>query len=241
MKLAPGLHRIGSDIVAAYLVEDESGVTVVDAGLSGHWNELLDELGAMGRPLDDVRGLVLTHGDTDHVGFAERLRSERAVPVHAHEADAVRARGEVKKKVKMGSVKLGPLARFFWYGARRGGYRTTWLTEVVTVTDGQVLELPGSPRIVHIPGHTPGSIAVHVAAVDALLVGDAMTTGHVMTGAQGPQPAPFTLDPAQALASMARLEAIEARWVLPGHGPPWDRGSAEAVRLYREAAAAHPG
>jgi glyoxylase-like metal-dependent hydrolase (beta-lactamase superfamily II) len=79
-------------------------------------------------------------------------------------------------------------------------------------------------------------VAFHVPAVDALFVGDAMTTGHVLTGAVGPQPAPFTMDPEQALASMARLEGLAATWVLPGHGAPWDGGIAEAVRLIREAA-----
>ena len=50
----------------------------------------------MGRSLDDVRGVVLTHGDTDHVGFAERLRRERGIPVYVHRwtpiAPAVRSR-----------------------------------------------------------------------------------------------------------------------------------------------------
>ena len=52
----------------------------------------------------------------------------------------------------------------------------------------------------------------------------------------GPQPAPFTLDTEQALASLDRLESLPAKWVLPGHGAPWDEGVREAVRLIREAA-----
>ena len=47
--------------------------------------------------LDDVRAIVLTHGDTDHIGFAERLRRERGIPVFVHGLDANRARGEVKQ------------------------------------------------------------------------------------------------------------------------------------------------
>jgi len=78
MQLAPALHRIGSDIVASYLVEEHRGVTVVDAGLPGHWPELVAELEVMGRSVDDVRGVVLTHGDTDHLGFAERLRRDHS-------------------------------------------------------------------------------------------------------------------------------------------------------------------
>jgi glyoxylase-like metal-dependent hydrolase (beta-lactamase superfamily II) len=141
----------------------------------------------------------------------------------------------VKKQVSWGKVKVGPLMKFLWYSGRRGGMSITPVAEVATFVDGQ-LDLPGAPVVVHIPGHTPGSVAFHVPAVDAVFVGDAMTTGHVLTGAVGPQPAPFTLDPEQALASMARLEGLEASWVLPGHGAPWDGGIAEAVRLIREAA-----
>jgi glyoxylase-like metal-dependent hydrolase (beta-lactamase superfamily II) len=238
MRLAPGLHYIGSDVVNSYLVEDAGGLTIIDAGLSGHWRELEQELKQLGYSLDDVRGIVLTHGDTDHIGFAERLRERNGIVVHVHELDAARARGEVKKPNSgWGPVKVRPLVGFLWYSARHGGLRIRPVREVTTFADGEVLDLPGSPRIIHLPGHTPGSVAVHVPVVDALFVGDAMTTGNVLTGERGPRPAPFTLDPESALASLAKLEGVQATWVLPGHGAPWRGGVAEAVRLIRQAAA----
>lgn len=234
MQLAPSLHRIGSDLVNVYLVEDDNGVTIVDAGLPGQWEDLEPELAEMGRSLADVRAVLLTHGDTDHIGFAELIRSKHGVPILVHELDAARARGEVKKEIKWGKVKIAPLMKFLWYSGRRGGLSITPVSEVMTFVDGQLLDLPGSPVVIHIPGHTPGSVAFHFPSVDAVFVGDAMTTGHVLTGDMGPQPAPFTLDPDHALESLGRLEGLGATWVLPGHGPPWDRGIAEAVRLIRE-------
>lgn len=237
MKLGPSLHRIGNDIVAVYLVDTPDGVTIIDAGLAGQWKELTTELAAMGRSVDDVRGVVLTHGDTDHIGFAERLRRDHGVPVYVHEADAARARGEVSTKPEWGHVKLGPTARFLWYAMRKGGLRTTPVAEVVTVRDGDVLDLPGSPRVIGMPGHSPGSIAIHVPVADAVFVGDALTTRHVLTGKEGPQPAPFTDDPAAAIASLQRLEGLAVTWVLPGHGTPWSRGVDEAVREVTAAAA----
>jgi glyoxylase-like metal-dependent hydrolase (beta-lactamase superfamily II) len=142
----------------------------------------------------------------------------------------------VKKQTSWGKIKIGPLVRFLSYSARRGGLKITPVSEVATFTDGQVLEMPGAPVVIHTPGHTPGSVAFHVPTVDAVFVGDAMTTGHVLTGAIGPQPAPFTLDAEQALISLDRLEGLPAKWVLPGHGAPWGDGMSEAVRLIREAA-----
>jgi glyoxylase-like metal-dependent hydrolase (beta-lactamase superfamily II) len=210
---------------------------VIDAGLPGHWKELQAELATMGRSLDDVRGVVLTHGDTDHLGFAERLRKEKGVPIYVHELDAARARGEDKSNGSWGKVKPGPLLRFLWYSGRRGGFRVPPVTEVSTFSGDDVLDLPGSPVIIHLPGHTPGSVAIHVPAADALFVGDALTTGHVLTGEKGPQPAPFTLEPELALKSLSKLEGMQASWLLPGHGPPWQGTVVDALGQIREAAA----
>jgi glyoxylase-like metal-dependent hydrolase (beta-lactamase superfamily II) len=238
MKIAKGLHRIGSDTVNSYLVIDGDGVTIIDAGLPRYWQLLNRELARLGLTLGDVRALILTHGDTDHIGFAARLSREKGIRAYLHPADAGRARLEVKKPNRgWGPVKAGPLAGFLWYSARQGGLRIRPAGELQPAEDGQVLDVPGAPRIIHVPGHTPGSVAVHVPAADALFIGDTMTTRNVLTGVTGPKPAPFTLEPGQATASLARISDVDATWVLPGHGPAWDGGVAEAVRLTRQAAA----
>lgn len=236
MRLAPHLHRIGNDIVAAYLVVTPEGITVIDAGLPGHWGDLERELAAIGRPMGDIRGLVLTHGDSDHIGFAERLRREHGVPVYVHAADAERAKGGDKPKTSMGPMRLGPTLGFFGYALRKRGMRATYLTEVVAVADGEVLDLPGSPRVIGMPGHSPGSIAVHVPVAEAVFVGDALTTRHVLTGRAGLQPAPFTDEPAVALDSLDRLAGLDAVWVLPGHGAPWKGRPADVAAQVRAGA-----
>jgi glyoxylase-like metal-dependent hydrolase (beta-lactamase superfamily II) len=236
MQLAPSLNLIGGGVVNSYLVEDGGAVTIVDSGLPGHWAELEAELAAMGRSLADVRGLVLTHGDSDHIGFAERLRAQHGVAVHISALDAPRARGEAKKEGAMGPSKIGPLLGFMWYGLRHGGFRIKPVGQVETFRDGDVLDLPGSPRVIALPGHSAGSVAFHMPSVSALFVGDAMTTRSVTTGQTGPLLAPFTANRSAALESLHRLEGIEARWLLPGHGEPWTEGVAEAVRLIRAGA-----
>jgi len=173
--------------------------------------------------------------------FAERLRRERHVPVSVHEADAALARGEVPNPAKgFGPTRITPLLRFLWYAGRRGGLRTHPLVEVGTFGDGATLDVPGSPRVVLVPGHTPGSAALHMPALDALFVGDAFATLAVTTGATGPRVAPFTADAPTALASLDRLRDVPAGLVLPGHGEPWRGGVEQAIQLVRESAATTP-
>ena len=232
MKLAPHLHRIGNDIVAAYLVETPDGHHGDRRGAAAATGRTCRPSSrTMGRSIDDVRGLILTHGDTDHLGFAERLRRDHGVPVYVHADDAERAKGVKQPKADgpkndLGPMRLGATLGFFAYALRKGGMRTDYLTEVVEVADGDVLPLPGSPVIIGLPGHSPGSIAIHVPVADAVFVGDALTTRHVLTGRTGGQPAPFTDEP-----------AASARLAQPHRG---SRGGVGAARSWRAVARLTP-
>ncbi len=236
MQVARGIHRVGANsVVNSYLVDDGGEVTIIDAGAPGLWGRVPAELAAMGRSLEDVRGIVLTHGHSDHVGYAEQARRARGWRVLVHQADEALARQEVPNPVRPGATRIVPLLSFLWWAVRHGLLRVPALTEVSTFGDGATLDLPGSPRVVAVPGHTPGSAALHLRGHDALFVGDALATHVVTTGERGPRIAPFCADRAAAVASLARLEPIEASLVLPGHGDAFTGGAGEAVRLARNA------
>ncbi|MFC7432369.1 MULTISPECIES: MBL fold metallo-hydrolase [unclassified Agrococcus] len=239
MQIAPGVHRVGDDRVAFLLVVADDGLTLVDAGLPGHRRDLRRALRRLGRTEADVRGIVLTHGDQDHIGVAEALRVDHGIPVFVHEADAARARGdEAAPANPMPPWRLRAAIGFVGTMLAKAG-RTRRLGEVRTVVDGDVLPLPGAPVVIGMPGHSPGSIAVHLPAHGVVAVGDALTTRHVLTGDTTPQLAPFTDDVDGAGASLDRLAAIDARVVVPGHGPVWQgtpRALADAIRAGQPAA-----
>jgi glyoxylase-like metal-dependent hydrolase (beta-lactamase superfamily II) len=235
------IRRVGDDIVNSYLIDESGFVTVIDAAVPGYWKLLPGALAKMGRTLEDVRAIVLTHGHSDHIGFAERARRERGWPVSVYQLDAALARGEVPNPAKGAGtpVRLGPSLAFLAWSARRGALRQLHLGAVSTFGDGATLDVPGAPRVIHVPGHTPGSAALFVERERTLFVGDALATYAVTNGAHGPQVAPFTADRDEAVASLARLEGLDAQYVLPGHGPAWTDGIGSAVAAVRNTVAAH--
>ncbi|HEY3164146.1 MAG TPA: MBL fold metallo-hydrolase [Candidatus Limnocylindrales bacterium] len=236
MQLSPMIHRLGtSSLVNSYLIDDGGAITIVDSGLPGHWKDLLQELEAMGRSPSDIKALLLTHGDVDHVGFAERLRREHDVPVFVGAADAAEARGEVPKPpAPRDPMRIRPLVGFIAFGLTHGGLRRKPLLEVTPIAGSTTLDVPGSPVVIPLPGHTPGSVAYHTPVAAAIFMGDAMTTRSVMTGSVGPALAPFTVDPERALASLDALDGLSAALVLPGHGDPWTGGLPAALAAIRE-------
>jgi glyoxylase-like metal-dependent hydrolase (beta-lactamase superfamily II) len=236
-EVAPRIRRIGDELVNAYLVEDAGDVVVVDAGAPAYWGLLQEELAAIGRTLDDVRAVLLTHGHSEHIGFAERAR-QAGIGIRVHELDAALARAEVPNPAKMsGPIRLRPLLGFLAFSARHGLLRVPKIREVATFGDGATLDVPGAPQVIHTPGHTPGSATLHFPAHDALFVGDALNTYSVTSGWHGPQLSPFNADRAQALESLHRIEDVPATYVLPGHGAAWRQGARDAVKEARRISA----
>jgi glyoxylase-like metal-dependent hydrolase (beta-lactamase superfamily II) len=240
VEVADRIHRLNQGIVNFYLVEEGGKLTLVDAGGTGHWELFRATLRRIGRTLDHLDAVVLTHAHADHVGFAERARKEARAVIRVHRADAGPATTGSAPKNEAG------YGRYLWrleaYRtlltlARAGGLKLVPVQVVSVYEDGQRLDVPGRPRVVHAPGHTNGSCALLLEDRSALLSGDCLVTRNPFTGRVGPQimPAGLNLSSIGALRSLDALAPLRADIVLPGHGEPWTQGTAEAVRLARAA------
>src|SRR4051812_14193563 len=98
-QITEGVHRLGTELVNFYLVEDGGSCTLVDAALPGYYDGLVEALRAQGKELGAIDAVVLTHAHGDHVGLAERVRTEAGAPVHVHADDAEMARtGKLPKR-----------------------------------------------------------------------------------------------------------------------------------------------
>jgi glyoxylase-like metal-dependent hydrolase (beta-lactamase superfamily II) len=240
VQVADGVHRLTPGVCNFYLVQDGGKLVLVDAGAPRDWDLLVRTLASMGRGLGDLDAVLLTHAHSDHTGFAERARGTAEVPVWIHQADAAVAEGA--KPGKNDGKATSYLLRVEFYRtlvslARRGATRLIPIAEVSTFADGELLEVPGRPRVVHAPGHTPGAAALLLEGRRVLLSGDVLVTRNPLTGRVGPQimPSGLNRDTPQALRSLDVLSAVPADVLLPGHGEPWAEGAAEAARLARAA------
>lgn len=94
------------------------------------------------------------------------------------------------------------------------------------------MDVPGSPRVILTPGHTPGSAALHFASLGALFVGDAFATYAVTTGARGPQVAPFTADAARPSNRWHALTRSPPTTCFPGMATPGPAASGKQPGRY---------
>jgi glyoxylase-like metal-dependent hydrolase (beta-lactamase superfamily II) len=237
---APGVHRLSNVYTNWYLLEAGGRLTVLDAGLPGDWREFLSALSRLGHAPADVDAVLITHHHRDHAGNAERLRSSGA-RVFSHPADAPYLRGEEHLSDR-GVVRYlwRPWYAFYMLSyVAKGITRTPPVAQLDELEDGEVVDVPGSPRVIHAPGHTAGSCALFLEERSLLFTGDALVTLDVARGPrgrQGPQivRGPHTADADLAVESLDVLAATNAETVLPGHGEPWPHGIKSAVNIARE-------
>jgi glyoxylase-like metal-dependent hydrolase (beta-lactamase superfamily II) len=241
--VAEGVHRIEDAYTNWYLIEDGERLTVVDAGVPRSWDSLRTALDQLGRRLEDVAAVVLTHAHFDHVGFAERARSELQVPVHVHENDAPMTRHPWRY-----DFERTPLAYFATQPqalpivaefVRTRAFFPPPLKAVVRFSDG-ALDVPGAPRVLFTPGHTLGHCALHLPDRDVVIAGDAVVMLDPYTGRRGPRlvARAATADVERNLRSLDAIAATGARTVLTGHGEPWTSGAEAIVEQARRAGAA---
>jgi len=242
MEVAKGVHHFESGMFNWYVIEEQGRLTLVDAGFPGHYKIYEKGLQTLGRTNKDLDAIVLTHGHADHIGFAEYLRKKTGVPVFVH-----------KKDVKMASRPLQlpwlglaanlwrphTLVQVFGHAALNGIFSLPHLTKVIAVENGQTLDIPGRPRIIHTPGHTQGEITLVLENRGVVLTGDTLITQNLLSGEHnGPQLAhPVLVDNyKESIRSLDSLRELGDMTILTGHGKLWKGEVNEAISLALEKA-----
>ena len=229
-----GIYRAGTNWVGWYLLVDDA-VTVIDCGFPAYHDQLPAALAELGRSLNSVTAIVLTHYHSDHVGAAERIRAETGVTVYVPAGDAAGVRsGKVPMPRGMASSLWRPrMVRYMAHVARNRGAKVNPVAEFRTYEDGELLAEASGLRVVHTPGHTAGHCSLLAENAGVLFAGDALATFSFLNGETGPQLLPFNEDASRARESLSQLERLAAGTVVVGHGNPFEGTPAKAVELAR--------
>ena len=236
-EVAAGTWRIDDGVANFYLRKEGKSALLIDAGCRGSARGLARALRLANLAVSDVVAVLLTHAHIDHVGVAERVheRSDTTVYLHPDDNEMACCRtpglfGGLKTRAGM---NWGPRVAWGLLKGRCLPYPA--ISELTPVSDGEVLDLPGKPRVVWMPGHTMGSCAFLFEGLATLFSGDALVT---MADRDGTvrclaSPSAFDDDPAMALESVDRLADVQAGLILPGHGPDFSDGVPTAIAQAR--------
>jgi len=194
-----------------FLIEEDGGVTLFDAGIS----DMTSSLAAAGARLGGIRRVVLGHADADHRGAAPGLN----VPVNCHpgERDAAESADSY---------------RDYWDRSKLDPHGRALLWRLIPTWDGGAVQIAGTLddgdrvgafKVVHLPGHAPGQIALFRESDRLALVSDVLYTLDPQTGRHQPAHVPhpaFNQDTEQARESIRKLAGLDPATVWAGHSEP---------------------
>lgn len=224
MEIVPNVHLIpGVRGVNAYLL---TGTTpaLVDTGMASSAQAILRYMAGLGLTPAGLGHIVLTHYHVDHTGSLAALKQGSAARVAAHAADEpFITHAQLPPPPESASMRL-----LFTVLGVLPMLRPAAPAPVDDVLqNGDHLELLGGATVVHVPGHTPGSIALHLPAERVLFCGDAITRHGDRLDPAGKL---ATVDMAQARASLQRMAALDCDVLCLGHGQPWVGGAGDQLR-----------
>jgi len=234
-EVAGGVHLVEGDSVNWVLLVDGSDVTLVDAGYPGDHDAVVASLAAVGRSVDDVQGVLVTHAHVDHIGSLPKLLAGRSTPVLTSAVEVDHAHRDFLQQATPAQVARRAwrprVLRWSLHVVKAGGTQDVSVPQA-TAFAGR-LDLPGRPVPVVAPGHTSGHTMYHLPQHGVLVSGDALVTGHPISARRGPQllDPMFHHDLAQNRGSLAVTRGLDADTILPGHGPLWRGGWSTAVDL----------
>ncbi|MFC7328661.1 MBL fold metallo-hydrolase [Marinactinospora rubrisoli] len=225
-ELLPNLYLLPFPFGHVYFYRDADTVTAIDTGVAGSAPVIAEALRRLGLPPGAVRNVVLTHHHQDHAGSASELAAWGA-DVLAHRDDAPVVRGE---RLAAPPVFTGaPAWERELYASLPSLPPAPPCPVHRELADGDVIDFGGGATVVGAPGHTDGSIAIHLPGPRVLFTGDAVAANgdEVILGV-------FNTDRARAIRSLRRLAELDVDVVCFGHGEPVVGGAAAALRAAAE-------
>lgn len=233
-EVADGVHFVQGKAVNWTLLTEGEAFTLVDAGYPGDLDAVLSSIEQIGRTVDQLAAVLVTHAHVDHIGSLPKLLAGRGVPVLTSETEARHARREFLEQatpLQVASAAWRPrVLAWSLHVVASGGMTKAGVPEARGFVEGP-LDVPGRPVPLVTPGHTSGHTCYHLPHAGVLITGDALVTGHPTVARTGPQvlAGMFHHDITENRESLDLLRPLSGDVLLPGHGAPWHGSYADAV------------
>ena len=212
MEVLPGVHQVeGVRWSNVYLIEDEV-MALVDTGPPGSAGRVARLIKALGRKPEELRYILLTHSHPDHTGSVAAIRKLTGAQVMAHSHDTRQHEAGDTSASYMGLFGSLPLPIPF---LRRAP---------VDIMAEEEHPLPGlgGLKVIHTPGHTPGSLCFLLEDKGVLFTGDTLFSNGVRFSGSMPYPGSSMAD---YHSSLLKLRQLDFRVACGGHGRPLAQGS----------------
>ena len=208
---------INLDFVNVFLIKVKDGYILIDTGLPQQWKKLDEELISAGCLPGRLKLVIITHGDWDHTGNYSMLQEKYKAKIAMHSADAFMAEGQVflKRKIRTLSRRIFFRFRMLMMKLQKNKISFNKFKPDILLANGQNMgEYGFDAKIIHIPGHTKGSIGILTAEGD-LFAGDTLVNRNKPDSAE-------IIENLQELEnSIDMLKKMNIKMVYPGHGRPF--------------------
>ncbi len=201
VRVTDEIHQVGGsglsapEDAAVYLIEFDGHAALIDSGCGGGEDRLLASIEAVGVRPERIEALLITHCHYDHTGGAHALRKRLGCPVVAHQFDA--------PFIEQG---VDQVTGATWYGA---SLTPCTVDRTLSGTD-EAIDLGGRAiTAIHIPGHSPGSVAYLVSSGGQTVV--------FAQDVHGPLHPSLLSNEADYLTSLQRLIDLDADILCEGH------------------------
>lgn len=202
--------------VNCYLIKTDNGHILIDTSWSNKRNSLEEKLESAGCKPGSLKLIILTHGDFDHTGNAAYLRKKYGAKIAMHYDDSGMVKcGDMFWNRKRGNILIKVIAGLFLRKSDR------FEPDIYTKDGYDLSEYGFNAKVIHIPGHSKGSIGV-------MTIGGDLFCGDLLVSNGKPSINSMIDDLAEANSSLNKLKSLKINTVYPGHGKPF------SMDLFRE-------
>jgi len=211
LEIIPSVYQLTIRGVNVILITEEE-LTLVDTGFRGSSAQIVDFIHSLGRSVKEISLIIITHNHLDHVGGLAELRKLTKAKVTAHQADIVDIENQLPyPRVVQKTLRIPP------FSALRSVFSIKPSEVDIQLAGDEVLKPLGGLKVVHTPGHTPGSISLFSPQNKLLIVGDTLNKRR---GILRLPPKIASTDLTQAIDSVKRMAQLDFDILCFGHGRP---------------------